>query len=51
MTPRFFEETYVKYPFAPMVTFVLETADLIADLGQKARNWLREAAAGIGRHA
>lgn len=51
MNPRFFEETYVKYPFAPMVTFVLETADLLADLGQKARHWLREAAAGIGRHA
>lgn len=51
MNPRIFEETYVKYPFAPLVTLVLDAADALADFGNRLRTWLRPTPTGLGGRA
>lgn len=51
MNPRFFEETYVKYPFAPLVTLVLDAADVLADFGNRLCHWLRPTPTGLGGRA
>lgn len=51
MNPRIFEETYVKYPFAPLVTLVLDAADALADFGHWLRTWLRPTPTGLGGRA